>query len=177
MLEPKEIKVARRSLGLTQAQLALRAGVSQSFIAKLELGLINPSFTAMQAVSSALEGMRRAAEKKAVDVMHRGVISISLSDSPKIAAQRMRSRGISQLPVLVRGRPVGLVTESDLLDVLVSGKQLSVSDVMKDAPPVVAPSAGISAVRELLHWWPMVLVGEKGRIVGAVTKSDLIGAL
>jgi predicted transcriptional regulator len=177
MLEPAEVKAARRALGLTQAQLAARAGVSQSFVAKLEAGALDPSFSAMKRISLALESARRAGEKKVIDVMHRGVVAVSPADLLKKAAQLMRARGISQLPVLVRGRPVGMVTEADLLAALADGRAGPVGGVMGDAPPTIAPSAGVRAVGDLLRWWPIIIVAERGRIVGVVTKSDLLGAL
>lgn len=177
MFEPAQVREVRRSLGLTQAQLAERARVSQSFVAKLESGMLDPSLSSMKRISSALEGMRQATEKKVSEVMHRGVVSVSSVDSLRTAAQCMCSHCISQLPVLVRGRSVGLVTEADLLEAMMSERTMSIQDVMKDSPPVIAPSAGVRAVRELLRWWPLVLVGERGRIVGVVTKSDMIGAL
>ncbi|MCK4496763.1 MAG: helix-turn-helix domain-containing protein, partial [Candidatus Aenigmarchaeota archaeon] len=42
--EIKSIKNRRKLLGLTQKDLAKQAGVSQSFIAKMESGRINPSY-------------------------------------------------------------------------------------------------------------------------------------
>jgi predicted transcriptional regulator len=177
MLEPAEVKAARRALGFTQAQLAARAGVSQSFVAKLEAGALDPSFSAMKRISLALESARRAGEKKVIDVMHRGVVAVSPADALRKAAQLMRARGISQLPILVRGRPVGMVTEADLLAALADGRAGPVGDVMGDAPPVIAPKASMRAVSDLLRYFPIVLVSDKGRLVGVVTKSDLLGAL
>ena len=43
--ELEEIKKIRKSLGLTQAELAKRADVSQSIIAKIESGSIDPTLS------------------------------------------------------------------------------------------------------------------------------------
>jgi len=177
MFEPSHIREARRALGLTQAQLAEQAGVSQSFVAKLESGMLDPSLSSMKRISSALEGVKRAKEKKVSDVMRHGVISVSPVDSIKTAAQRMRARSISQLPVLSRGRIVGMITETDVLDAILSEKNGRVSSVMRDPPPLIAPSSSIRVASDLLKWWPIVLVGDKGRLVGIVSKSDLISSL
>ena len=40
----------RRKLGLTQSQLASLAGVSQSYIAKLEAGKIEPSYIKIKSI-------------------------------------------------------------------------------------------------------------------------------
>jgi len=177
MFEPAQVREVRRTLGLTQGQLAKQAGVSQSFVAKLESGMVDPSLSSMKRISSALEGVRRAKERTVLEVMHHGVIFVSPVDSLKIAAQRMRARSISQLPVLSRGRILGMITEADILNAMLSEKNGKVPSFMRDAPPLIAPSSSVRVASDLLKWWPIVLVGDKGKLVGVVTKSDLIGSL
>jgi DNA-binding transcriptional regulator YiaG len=41
-IDPKQLKKIRVQLGITQSELAKAAGVSQSLIAKLESGLVDP---------------------------------------------------------------------------------------------------------------------------------------
>lgn len=50
-----EIAKRRKLLGLTQKQLAKIAGVSQSFIAKIESGKIDPSYSKAKAIFDTLE--------------------------------------------------------------------------------------------------------------------------
>ena len=45
-----EISKKRKILGLTQSELAKLAGVSQSLIAKLESGKIEPSYTKVKTI-------------------------------------------------------------------------------------------------------------------------------
>jgi len=45
----------RKELGLTQSKLAASAGVSQSIIAKIEAGSVDPSYSVVQRLFSALE--------------------------------------------------------------------------------------------------------------------------
>jgi len=62
----------------------------------------------------------------------------------------------------------------------VLGNELSdalVKDVMKDAPPVITKDASVEVISNLLRFYPIVLVAEKGRILGLITKSDLLGVL
>ena len=49
MFELNEISRLRKQLGLTQAELAKLSGVSQSLIAKLEAGKIEPSYSKAKA--------------------------------------------------------------------------------------------------------------------------------
>lgn len=50
----KKLKVLRTSRGLTQDDLAERAGVSTSFISSLERGVDAPSFATLEALATAL---------------------------------------------------------------------------------------------------------------------------
>ncbi|MEM2547192.1 MAG: helix-turn-helix domain-containing protein, partial [Candidatus Bathyarchaeia archaeon] len=52
-----EIAKRRKLLGLTQKQLAKIAGVSQSFVAKVESGKIDPSYSKVKAIFDVLERM------------------------------------------------------------------------------------------------------------------------
>ena len=85
-IDPKQLKKIRVQLGITQSELARAAGVSQSLIAKLESGLVDPSFSTMKAISEALRSQIRIEGKKASEVMSKPVISSS---------PRSRSRTVS----------------------------------------------------------------------------------
>jgi acetoin utilization protein AcuB len=49
------------------------------------------------------------------DVMSSPVISVAPDDPLEVAARRMREDKIGSLPVVEGGRPVGIITETDLL--------------------------------------------------------------
>ena len=174
-MELKHIKPARLRLGLTQMELARCAGVSQSVVAKIESGRIDPSYTTAQRIFSALEQKRLSNSTKVVDVMHPCIIAVNPSDSILDAVKIMRKHSISQLPV-VDGRIIGLVTESTIL-AHIGSLQQKIADIMEAAPPTVPPDADFMVVSSLLQHYPIVLVVEKGLLVGVVTKSDVIGVL
>jgi predicted transcriptional regulator len=50
-----ELRSRRNELGFSQEELAYRAGVNRTYIAKLELSQNQPTLTAMQCVAQALE--------------------------------------------------------------------------------------------------------------------------
>lgn len=49
------------------------------------------------------------------DIMSTPVASVGPDDALEIAGRLMRERKIGSLPVVERGRPVGIITETDLL--------------------------------------------------------------
>lgn len=59
--EPGEILKKRKQLGLTQTELARKAGTSQVNISKIEKGTINPSY-------EMLEKITRALKKETIDI-------------------------------------------------------------------------------------------------------------
>jgi predicted transcriptional regulator len=175
MIELKDIKQARVRVGITQAELAKEAGVSQSVIAKIESGRVDPSYTIAQKILSALEQRRMSNSPKALDVMHTSVVSVKSSVKVSDAVKLMKKHSISQLPVQDE-RIMGIVTESTIMSHLNELKS-SVGDIMEAAPPIVPPNADLTVVSSLLQHYPIVLVVEKGVLVGIITKSDVIAAL
>ena len=76
----------------------------------------------------------------------------------------MRQNNISQIPVVEDHKSIGMVSEAILLDALMKDRPCTkVKDVMKDSPPVVNVNANGQAVYSLLHFYPIVLVAEKGK--------------
>jgi predicted transcriptional regulator len=173
-----EIKKIRYKLGLTQIQLSKKAGVSQSLIAKLEAGKLEPGYTRTKQIFDALEELTHKVETTAKDIMKRKVITASSDDKVSSIIKTMKKHAISQLPILQREKPVGLITESILLDELSNGEDIMskpAKDIMKECPPIIAPSTRISAIKSLLHYFPIVLIAENGVLRGIISKADVLG--
>jgi len=139
------------------------------------------------------------------DVMTRRVLSVALEETVEAAAKQMLERGISGLFVVdAKGDLAGVVTEGDLLRrdelgtqrfrpwwlrMLVSpGRQAAdftrthgrkVGDVMTDEVISVPSDANLEEVVETMerHRIKRVPVTEAGRVVGVVSRSDLLRAL
>lgn len=181
--ELEEIAHRRRKLGLSQLELAKLSGVSQSLIAKIERGRVSPSYAGAKRIFEALYSQAESRGPFAQGIMRRSVVSVSASDRVSKAIGLLRSHSISQLPVMHGPHAIGSVTEQTLLEKLDSGipraklVQMPVSEIM-DAPfPSVPPHAPIGAISELLRYNPALLVVEKRRIAGIITKADILRSI
>jgi predicted transcriptional regulator len=171
----KDIKNIRKQVGITQEKLAELSGVSQSLIAKVESEHIDASYSNIQKIFATLDGLKSKKEPMAKDLMQKRIVTTSPKDNVKNAIERMRRNSISQLPVVDDGKIIGLVTESGLLEMISNGKHASkISDIMKDSPPIVTGSTNAKIVINLLKFYSIVLVIDKGKLQGIITKSDII---
>lgn len=173
--ELDEIKALRRRLGLTQQALARAAGVSQSMIAKIEAGTLDPGFTTGKKILNVLRSFAHEEDLKARDIMQRHIISVTPESRVKAAVKKMERYAISQLPVMKEGVIVGLLTEKTVLQHLEDlHEETIVAQIMEDAPPIVPGEAPMRVVSELLTHYNLVLVKEHGRLRGLITKADLL---
>lgn len=174
-----EIRALRTSLGLTQAEVARLAGVSQPLIARIEKGSVDPRLSTLRSVVEALNGIER---RKVVlrDIMTAPVAVVKATDTVAEATSIMRDKGFSQLPVVHKGQPVGSLSERSVVHAL-SGAQDAqavarspVREIMGPPFPTMEPTDTVEAAFRLLEEYPAVLVMERGRIVGLVAKSNLL---
>jgi predicted transcriptional regulator len=175
--EISEIKRIRKKLGLTQSELASKSGVSQSMVAKIEAGVLDPAYSKTQKIFTALETFSKKKEQKAKDIMQTRIISISPDAIVKDAIAKMKKYDISQMPVITDNNVIGVVSESVILNCLLEKKCEIVSEIMKDTPPIVDISTPLDVVSNLLKFYQMVLVSQKGRLKGIITKSDVINKM
>ena len=176
-IEVSEIKHVRKKYSLTQTELANKAGVSQSLIAKIESGRIDPTYSKVKKILEVINNLSQEKEIKAEQIMNHKVIWLEPDDSIKDAIKKIKHYEISQLPVLSDHKVIGTISEASLLNALLQGKGKYVRDVMDDAPPVVSKKASIHIVSNLLTFYPMVLVAENGKLEGVITKSDVLSKL
>lgn len=177
-----DIKRIRKSLDITQMELANASGVSQSTIAKIERGRMSASYETVVKLFETLEGMRKSEKRDltAADVASDKVVTIQSTDKVHQASDLMRATGYSQLPVLKGEIPVGSISERGIFDLLRQGStmdqlgQTVISKVMDESYPVVADSTPISSVTSLMGSSGAVLVSRKGKIVGMITNADIL---
>ncbi|PIU21064.1 MAG: transcriptional regulator [Candidatus Diapherotrites archaeon CG08_land_8_20_14_0_20_34_12] len=176
--ELNEIKRMRERLGLTQKELAKESNVSQSMIAKIEAEKIVPSYENAKQIFLALDNFTNQKSLKAKDVMKTKIKMINQGDSVKKAISLMKENGISQLPVLNDGKNVGVLSEKDIIDAFNKNIKLNsktkVEELMDDALPSVSEETPIKLLSDLLDHNQAVLISKSGKIIGIVTKSDLL---
>jgi predicted transcriptional regulator len=168
-----DIKRLRRNLGITQTELANAASVSQSMIAKIESGILDPGFSKAQKIFDTLDVISSKNTKKASDIMISKVISVTPSTSVSSIIKILNKYSVSQVPVISKGVVVGIVTESGLLKALTDNRKI-VDDIMDETPPTVSRDTSLKIIIEILKSYPVVLVMEKGLLKGIITKSDLL---
>jgi cystathionine beta-synthase len=111
---------------------------------------------------------------------HKGneeIVTAKADDRVRDVVGRMKKHGISQLPVMRGDTLLGAVAEVDLLRYLVSGESSldgAVEPLVESDYATVSPETRVEKVQALLGDARMAIVLEGGRIVGIVTKIDLI---
>jgi|TARA_B100001971_G_C18254880_1_gene581215 predicted transcriptional regulator len=172
--EISEIKTLRKKLGLTQSQLSKIAGVSQSLIAKIEADRIDPTYTKVKKIFTALSDFGKKHELKADDIMNKKIISVKPGEKISEAIKKMRKFGISQMPVIDEHKSIGVVSEAIILDSILEKKGNKIKEIMQDPPPIVSKNTPVAVISQLLHSCPMVLVSESGKLNGVITRSDIL---
>ncbi|MFC2154484.1 CBS domain-containing protein [Candidatus Altiarchaeota archaeon] len=177
-----EIKKTRTKLGLTQAQLARKAGVSQSLIARIEQGTVDPGYSHVASIFTTFEELEHR-EARAEDIITKGVIGIQESETMEEAASLMKKHNVSQLPVKKDEKIVGSISEKTVLEQLAKGLNLqevaeqAVRDYMEEPFPTVTLKTPLSLISNLLQYDAAVLVTQAGEVKGIVTNADLLKQL
>jgi len=170
-----QIKKIRRQLNLTQHQLAQKIGISQSMIAKLESGKLDPTYSYVKKIEQALETLTSNQEKEAKDIMNRNIVSASPEEKINFIMKLMTKHSISQVPVLEKGNLIGLISESTILQ-KENGTKIA-KDIMEESPPTIDKNTKLHIVKQLLVFYPIIFIKEREKLVGLITKADLIKSL
>ena len=180
MLNLDDIPRLRKQLGLTQAELSKLSGVSQSLIAKLEAGKLEPSYTKVKAIIETLQKLQRRTSKRAGEIATHEVRKIEASSTVQEAAEIMHKRAISQLPVFESGNLAGSISEKTVLRLLSESKspadafRKQIREVMDEPFPTVSEETPVELLYQLLDFYDVVLVTKRDKMNGIVTKMDLL---
>jgi len=125
--------------------------------------------------------------------MNREIVTISADDSMETASRQMRKNNIKMLPVMDKGKLVGVITDRDLKRASASDAtslenhelmylltKIAVRSIMSKNPVTVSEDYTVEETAEVLlkHKISGVPVKDAtGQIVGAITKSDIFRAL
>jgi len=189
-----KIRQMRKRLNLSQRELAAMAGVSQSLIAKIERGSIDPSYSNVRKILGAfeevlrkrkVEGVKLGAQLSVGDLATRGVIIVTPEQTVAECVDRMMKGRFTQLPVIVGDRVVGGITDDSIRDYTIeetrNGRktydvvmQTRVEDVMSAPFPILSEDTPIELASVHLQREEAVLVSRKGQIVGILTSADFL---
>lgn len=176
----REFRHLRKKAGLTQKELADRAGLSQSLIARIEKGDID---TKLSTAGRILDVIRVSGQKKEKsleirDYMISPVLYCKASDPIKRVVTLMEENEISQMPVMENRKAVGSINDTELVQVLArKGARASrrkISDIMSKPFPELDVNAPIDRAVELLTKSPAILIKNGPHIAGIVTKADAL---
>ena len=170
-----ELRMLRKQKGLTQAELASIAGVSQSLVARIEKGSVDPRVSTLNSLFSALGRVAHSLSS----IMSSPVIYATPDEHVLSVINKMEKFNISQLPVIGSAKQVGAVLDSLLVKKMTSmppGKiaSLTAAQVMRKPLPEIELGADIGVVTRLLSKEPAVIVKSEGILVGIVTRADLL---
>ncbi|MDO8056893.1 MAG: helix-turn-helix domain-containing protein [Candidatus Hermodarchaeota archaeon] len=184
---PKELQELRKKAGLTQSELASKVGISQSLVARIEKGQVNPSLSTLKRILSIIERQQQSHSTikdllkwKTSTSKIQPVIAIQIHEKVRRAVNLMRRHGISQLPVFRKDTPVGSISESTILRKLMlmeSGKvfALSVQEIMEAPFPTIDVGESVEAAfMKIASGVEAILAMDGERPAGLLTKIDLI---
>lgn len=192
--ELSKIREIRKKLNLSQRELASKAGVSQSLIAKIESGSIDPSFIKVRQIFDAfdeeirrqkIEGKEIGNQLTVYDLASKGVISVSTNQIVGEVVDRMMKGRFTQLPVMDGDRVVGSITDDRIrgytIDETRSGSktydevmETFVGDIMEPPFSILNDDTSIELASLHLQREEAVLVSRKGVIVGILTSADFL---
>jgi acetoin utilization protein AcuB len=115
------------------------------------------------------------------DIMVANLVTVSPEESARKAYQLMRDHRFRHLPVVSRGRLVGVLSDRDLRPTLLSPglAEATVVELMSDNPTTIGPDASVEEAASLLVVKKIgcLPVVEGDRLVGIVTETDLLAVL
>ena len=125
--------------------------------------------------------------------MNKKVITVDIDDSMQEATRLLKEHDIRMLPVMKKGKLVGIVTDGDLKEASASDattleihellyllSQIKVIEIMTRNPITVPPDYTIEETAQILlekEISGVPVVDEKGKIVGTITQTDIFKAL
>ncbi|MDA3836061.1 MAG: CBS domain-containing protein [Nanoarchaeota archaeon] len=175
------IRKKRIIAGITQKQLAGLSGVSQSMIAKTESKKIEPSYSVVRKLFGSLEGLKQKEDvRKCEDVMSDKILLIDSQKKVREASKIMHKHGISQIPVVTVKEIVGVIGENTILSMLAKDIdydllcKMKISDIMDVPLPMINKEFSVKNIIPIIKESEAIIVMNKGKPVGIITKSDLI---
>jgi predicted transcriptional regulator len=170
---------------MTQLALAKRLDVSQSLIAKIESGTVQPSYEVARALLGFLDSELRQREGHFTvgQVLRRGVPWIEASDSLQAASAVLGRNAAPVLPVRRNGAMVGSISPQRINAVVGSSSDPKarwtdrVESAMEVPLPAVPEGLPLKAVGPLLRHAGALVVVREDQYVGFCDLRDLLNRM
>ncbi len=130
---------------------------------------------------------------KVCDIMNKKVITCHPREKVSVILHKLKTFDISGMPVVVKGKLEGVITRTDIINYLTMGLEVTeidreeilskyntqVGKIMAKEVVSVPPSLSIEEAAKLMleHNINMLPVVQEGRLLGILTRGDIIKAL
>ncbi len=166
------IKRLRESMELSQSEVAKAAGISQAHVAKIENNKVDPRLSTVNNILSALEN---SGERRQCRHFMKNPFMIGFDSTVNEAIKTMKKNSISQLPVIKKDEIVGSLKESTIIEKTHRGfYDVKIGEIMDKPFPVLDLKEDIEITKTILDFSQAVLISKRGKIVGIITKTDLL---
>lgn len=113
------------------------------------------------------------------DIMNSPVITSSPTDTVKIVAEKMSKANVGSVVIIDNGKPVGIVTDSDIVSKTVANDQIPskvlAKDVMHPLQTIESEESILEAARMLRkHNIKRLGVTYKNELAGMISSSDVL---
>lgn len=105
------------------------------------------------------------------------LVTATSTEKVRDVIEKLKTKGISQVPVVDNGKLIGIIAEVDLLRHLVTGSgtlDSAIGPLVEGDYATVTPETKIELLQNVLTDAKLAIVLDQGRVVGIVTKIDLI---
>jgi len=115
-----------------------------------------------------------------MEVMSVNVVTVQSKETVDMASKLMKDRGIGSLIVVKNGKPVGIITEKDIVAKVVAEdakpSTVKVKQIMSSPVKTIHPHESIEDAAKLMaeNRIRRLVVLEKGKLLGIVTENDII---
>ncbi len=178
-----EIRDMRKSLGLTQSELAEMAKISRTSLVKLENGQAKLSYETVKRIFDELEALRNIRKGSLIDTVTLASIhtpqfvGLDVNTSMNDVYVRIHETGFSQFVVTDSGKIVGSITDKKAIGALSKlGNDVQdhiVGEFMDDSFPILSENTPVVKALPLILSYQAVLTAGMGKDIGIVTNNDV----
>lgn len=180
--ELSEIRKLRENLSLSQRQLAKMCNIQPPFLNMIENGHSEPSYKVFVKIFQVLDAESEKSNKltSARDICTKNLITARKTDYIEDIIKIMKTKNISQIPVIDSEGCIGIVTENSIVKGIKENNKVMTraKDVMETPPPSIDVDTKITKnILDLLGDARCIIVTDKARPYGIITKMDAIKSL